>query len=432
MSELSQQLRQLRIDSGMSQLTVGERIGLSRSAVTQIEAGNREVSAAELVRLASVFRQSPSALLAGLGEPTPISLTEQDTVLNGILAAQADLAGFPTFRTRLEGILEFAKLLTEIEADLGADVYGPEAFVFQGAAPRTAWEAAHQAYAAAEDERRRLDLGSAPIRNMSETLATLRVRTTKLTLPDTTSSLFIHTPDTGSVIVVNETASLEERRFWWAHGFAHVLFDRERQWVVCNQNDRGHHHEVRANAFASRFLLPASGIERYLQSIGRDTMAQSLGGALELLSDTAAIPAEESRVHLSARSRRGAWQLNGYELSQVAYYFGVSTSLVAHALRNLRFLSGRERDRLTDTAEVKKGDHARSAMRLSQSEGEGAYDAFVSRLVTLATEARRRGTLDVGRIESVVGLLELNEQERKLLLGAVGSETNAAPPVATR
>ncbi len=51
-----------------------------------------------------------------------------------------------------------------------------------------------------------------------------------------------------------------------------------------------HRHEVRANAFASRFLMPAKGVERDLHSIGRDTMAASLGGVLEVFSDQAAVP----------------------------------------------------------------------------------------------------------------------------------------------
>ena len=413
---LSRRLRQLRIEAAMNQSEVGERVGLSRSAVTQIESGKREVSATELVRFASVFRHSPATLLADLGE------TAGDATPAEVVAALRDLGETDALRANLERRLLLAAVLTELETDLGADVYEPEAFAFRGANPRTTWEAAHQGYAAAEDERRRLDLGSGPIRDMSETLATIRVRTTRLALSDTTPSLFIHTPDTGSLIVVNETAGLEERRFWWAHGLAHVLFDRERRWVVCNQDERGHHHEVRANAFASRFLLPANGIERYLRSIGRDTMAQSLRGALELLSDTPTRPAKESRVHVRARTRRGAWQLNAYELSQLAHYFGVSTSLLAHALTTLRFLSGDERDRLTDLAGVERSDRARHAMRLAQGEREGGYDAFVSRLFAMAAEARRRGAISTERIEPLVGLLDLNEEEQSLLLGTADSE----------
>ena len=56
MNELSRRLRQLRIGSGMSQSEVGRQVGLSRSAVTQIESGNRHVTADEVVRFSAIFR----------------------------------------------------------------------------------------------------------------------------------------------------------------------------------------------------------------------------------------------------------------------------------------------------------------------------------------------------------------------------------------
>lgn len=96
-------------------------------------------------------------------------------------------------------------------------------------------------------------------------------------------------------------------------------------------------------------------------------------------------------------------------------------------LTNLRFLSGAERDRLTEPAGVEKSDRARDAMQLSRGEREGAYDAFVSRLVALATEARRRGALAAERIEPIVRFLDLNAEDRNLLLGTEGSEPARGP-----
>ena len=45
---LNRRLRNLRLAAGMSQSDVGKDVGLSRSAVTQIELGNRDLSADEL------------------------------------------------------------------------------------------------------------------------------------------------------------------------------------------------------------------------------------------------------------------------------------------------------------------------------------------------------------------------------------------------
>ena len=338
MNELSRRLRQLRVESGMSQSEVGKQVGLPRSAVTQIESGNRDVTADEVVRFATIFRHSPAALLTGLGQVTGVSVTGKDGMLDDILGAlPGQGAGSAELRASLDNLMELSTQLTEIEAELGVAVYGPQAFAFRGTSPRTHWEAAHQGYAVAEDERRRLDLGSAPIRDVPETLAILRVRVSRLVLPEAVSCVYLHTPESGALVIVDRNSSLEERRFWMVHGLAHLLFEPDRCWLVCSRDHMNRRPEVRANAFAGRFLMPTRGVERYLHSIGRDTMAASLGGVLEVFSDRAVVPKDKSRVRVSGRSRRGGRELNVFELSQVAGYFGVTRSLAAHVLGNFRF-----------------------------------------------------------------------------------------------
>ena len=415
MNELSRRLRQLRIGSGMSQSEVGRQVGLSRSAVTQIESGNRDVTADEVVRFSTIFRHSPVALLSGLGPGTGVSVGEKDEMLDDILRALPE-QGFDSaeLRASLDRLFELCRQLAEIESALGVAVYGPQAFAFRGTSPRTHWEAAHQGYAVAEDERQRLDLGSAPIRDVPETLATLRVRISRLALPESVSCVYLHTPETGPLVVVNRNSSPEERRFWMVHGLAHLLFEPEQRWLVCSRVDMSRRHEVRADAFAGRFLMPTRGVERYLHSIGRDTMGSSLGGVLEVFSDRAAVPKDKSRVRVSGRSRRGGREFNALELSQVADYFGVTRSLAAHVLANLRFLSDSARDRLIDMATTAESDRVLSSGGLARDGQERV--AFVSRLLVLATEARRRGALSADRIEQMAVLSGLDDEDRVRLL----------------
>ena len=428
MNELGRRLRQLRIGSGMSQSEVGRQVGLSRSAVTQIESGNRDVTADEVVRFSTIFRHSPVALLSGLGRGTGASVGETDEVLDDILRAFPERE-FDTaeLRASLDRMFELSRQLTEIESALGVAVYGPQAFAFRGTSPRTDWEAAHQGYAVADDERQRLDLGSAPIRDVPETLATLRVRISRLALPESVSCVYLHTPDTGPLVIVNQNSSPEERRFWMVHGLAHLLFEPERRWLVCSRDDMRRRHEVRANAFAGRFLMPTRGVERYLHSIGRDTMGSSLGGVLEVFFDRAAVPKDKSRVRVSGRAHRGGRELNAFELSQVADYFGVTRSLAAHVLGNLRFLSDSERDRLIDMANSGESGRVPSSARLPRDGQERV--AFVSRLLVLATEARRRGALSADRIEQIAGLSGLDDEDRVRLLGTgeVGTAEDGHP-----
>lgn len=400
----------------MSQSEVGGQVGLSRSAVTQIESGNRDITAEELVRFSTAFGHSPVFLLSSVEPGAGGSGDEMDAVLDDILRAlpeqELDLV---EMRASLVRLVELARQLTATESALGVAVYGPQAFAFRGTNPRTHWEAAHQGYAVAEEERQRLDLGSAPIRDVPETLATLRVRISRLALPQSVSCVYLHTPETGALVVVNRSSSPEERRFWMIHGFAHLLFEPERRWLVCSRDEVNRRHEVRANAFAGRFLMPTRGVERYLHSIGRDTMGSSLGGVLEVFSDRAAVPRNESRVRVNGRARRGSREFNAFELTQVADYFGVTRSLAAHVLRNLRFLSDHARDRLIDMASAGEIDRILSLGRQARDGREPV--AFISRLLVLATEARRRGALSESLVERIAGLSGLDEEERVRLLG---------------
>lgn len=62
---MAQRLREGREYVGLSQEDVGQALGLSRPAISNIEMGNRRVEAVELDKLATLYRQSVSYLLTG-------------------------------------------------------------------------------------------------------------------------------------------------------------------------------------------------------------------------------------------------------------------------------------------------------------------------------------------------------------------------------
>src|SRR5579862_6704447 len=66
--ELANRLREAREAQGISQMQVAEAIGLPRTSITQIEAGNRAVSTLELTRLAKLYRHSVSYFLEDVPE----------------------------------------------------------------------------------------------------------------------------------------------------------------------------------------------------------------------------------------------------------------------------------------------------------------------------------------------------------------------------
>lgn len=413
---LNRRLRNLRLAAGMSQSDVGKDVGLSRSAVTQIELGNRDLSADELIRFAAAFQRSPAALLTPPDAVETDQEPDDDGALIELLDALETSGESPGLRASLRQITQIAKELTRVENHIGVDVYGPEAVAFLGTPPRSTWEATHQGFSGAEEERRRLDLGSAPIRDLPELLATLRVRASRLDLAPSTLSLFIHRKSTGPIVIVNKSTSVEERRFRFAHGLAHLLFDRDHRWIICDQEHANHHHEIRANAFAAAFLMPPASLQRYLQSMGRDTMARRFGNVLDLITDSStANPPNYSRIRVSPRSRQGARDINRFELGQIASYFGVTTSLVAYSLKHLRHLTSDKRDQFTSSEGQRRSTEVRQWVRSSDLDPGVDYDPFVSRLLGLIIEGQRHGFVtphEVGAIGKLIGLS--NEKQTEL------------------
>ena len=424
--DLNRRLRRLRLAAGMSQSDVGKNIGLPRSAVTQIELGNRDLSADELVRFAAAFQRSPTALLTPSNEFDNDQNSEDEGVFIEFQDALKSSGESLELCASLKQLTQIAKELTRIENHIGIDVYGPEAVAFLGTPPRSTWEATHHGITVAEEERRRLDLGSAPIRDLPELLATLRIRASRLELSPRTLSLFIHRKSTGPIVIVNKSANVEERRFRFAHGLAHLLFDRDHRWIICDQKHANHHHEIRANAFATAFLVPPAGLQRYLQSMGRDTMARRFDRVMDLIADASTTnPPYHSRIRANPRSHQGNRDINGYELSQIASYFGVTTSLAAYSLKNLRHLTSDKADQLTSSEGQRRSTEVRQWIRSSDLERDVNYDPFVSRLLGLFIEGQRHGFITPDEVGAIGKLIGLSEEKQAALFNSLNDNTPA-------
>jgi|SRR6267143_5171190 len=70
-SSLSSRLREARELSGLSQSQVAKLLDLHRPAISEIEAGRRDVSANELARFAEIYSVSTEWLLGNAAESTP-------------------------------------------------------------------------------------------------------------------------------------------------------------------------------------------------------------------------------------------------------------------------------------------------------------------------------------------------------------------------
>ncbi|MGQ0774183.1 MAG: helix-turn-helix domain-containing protein [Pseudonocardiales bacterium] len=87
--EMGKRLRSAREYVGLSQDDVAEYLDLSRPAVTNMEAGNRKVSADELARLARLYRRPYEYFIGGLWEGKPRAKTSPPLRCTGSHATSA-------------------------------------------------------------------------------------------------------------------------------------------------------------------------------------------------------------------------------------------------------------------------------------------------------------------------------------------------------
>jgi transcriptional regulator with XRE-family HTH domain len=108
-SELAQRLREAREFANLSQGFVAEQTGLSRSAISEIERGQRRVESLELKRLATLYRMPLEYFLRST--ESELSAAEQsDVTLQALARASKEM----TADNRRE-LLRFALFLQNYE-----------------------------------------------------------------------------------------------------------------------------------------------------------------------------------------------------------------------------------------------------------------------------------------------------------------------------
>lgn len=70
------------------------------------------------------------------------------------------------------------------------------------------------------------------------------------------SGLYIKHPTAGKCILVNYSEDVYRQRFTAAHEAAHAILDEEEDFIVSLLSDKNNRVEIRANTFASRYLMP--------------------------------------------------------------------------------------------------------------------------------------------------------------------------------
>jgi Zn-dependent peptidase ImmA (M78 family) len=373
-----------------------------------MESGKRAVRAEDVERLALRYGCSTGELLSSEHHD---GIPPEDIVLSELFAALPKLQEDEKHGS-FARVLRIARVLTSVESMLGFEAIANALPSYDQSRPETSWHAARQGYRASEDERRRLALGEGPIRFVDELVTSMGVRTARTRLPRGVNSVFVNSPKIGCLVLVDEDASVGRRRLNYAHGLAHALFDRHLPWRVCGTSAEMDFQEVRANAFAGGFLLPEHGVRRYLETLGKETLARSGPAVLSVYFEGESDG--NNNLRIDGRAREGRHPITLSDLTLVAHYYGATRSLTAHRLRNLRLMSDEQIERFERMLDSDTGRNARKTLALKDVPHE--TDSLCSRLAALAAEARNRELIDSDTFNTFADIAGVPPPERSKLL----------------
>jgi len=388
-TELGLRLRRARENCGISQQIAAETIRAPRTAITQIEAGNRTVSSLELEKLARLYARPVTWFL----EDEP----QDDDLVVVLHRVAGNMADDPKINCQVMHCIELCREGAILEAMLGRSIQAslPRIDV---PLPRNPGEAITQGEALAERERKRLDLGLQPVDELDELLTQQGIWASSMSLHADMSGLFLHHPSIGLAIIINADHGSARQRFSFAHEYAHALLDRHAPVTV---SSRGNAHELiekRANAFAAAFLMPAQGMDEQLRRLGKR------GGSRQehMVYDVAT----DGRSGAELRAAPHAHELTYQDIAVIAYHFEVSYQAAVYRLNSLGHVSARERDALLNCAEQGRA-YTKKVLRqedLDQPK-QASNRTLLNEIAYLAIEAYRREEISRGRLLELGSLI---------------------------
>ncbi len=381
---LGARLKEARANAQLHQDEAAGAAGLDRTALVKIEKGTRAVSGTELLRLAHLYHRDIAELLSE--QP----LNEDPFTMLGRIAGNAT----PEQTADVYRSIELLKEAVRMEGFLG-DRVRPLPPTYRFAVPMTWEDAIEQGKEMAQLERRRLDLGSAPIIDVADVIAAQGIWTCAVPFPDDTSGLFVVHPTYGLAVFVNEHHARTRRRFSYAHEYAHAIADRDRATEPTTKENAKTLIEKRANAFASEFLLPATGVV--------DALDRMRKGGTSRASSWIWDAANDEPMHHESRQDPNAQKISVHDVARLAYEFKASYETAAIRLKDIDAIRKSQLDEL-----LLRKDEGRSIMRLlfdpddDDTSVEQPY--LVRQLVLLALEAFRRDKISTGRFRQVCQL----------------------------
>ena len=382
--ELGRRLRAAREARGLTQQAAADALDVPRTAVTQMEAGNRAVSTLELSRLAELYVYPAAAFLQ--------KGTWDEDVLVALYRIAPGLERDPATNREVVRCVSLCREGVALETFLGGNRRSCTPS-YETPPPRASWEAVAQGEQTAIQERRRLGIGNAPIADVSELIASQGIWASGVRLPNEMSGVFLRHPSIGLAIPVNASHPRGRKRFSYAHEYAHALLDRNHNITVSTTGNSSELVERRANAFAAAFLMPSHGVHDALSGLAKGLPSRQE----QTVFDVATGGHIDTHHRLPARSQR----INYKDIAMLARHFGASYQAALYRLKSLRHITHRES--LDLLAQVDLGRQLLRELNMfgdvEEPEKPQHRDRELrSEVAHLAIEAYRREEISRGRI----------------------------------
>lgn len=390
---LARRLREARESLGLTQAEVANELGVHRPTISEIEAGRRAVTSVELYELSRIF----AVPIADLLREEPLKASEVERVLFRRQGLET-----PITRRALRRFVERCRTERQLEELLGWEAPGAERPGYEIPSPRGTWDSVRQGEWMAGRERRRLGLGTQPIRNPFDLIRRQGIRVGPLTVDpaEQLDGVYFEAEDLGACIGLAPPDEWTGYRnvFTAVHEYGHWLLQDLRVEEFRFHEKVESEVETRANSFAAAFLMPADGLRNYFESEGL------LDG--ERIDD-----------------------LDRTDIVMAMDHFGVSRLALIYRLRNCDLLDHETADRLLEDRFSVTAVAKILGVDLRAPEETGAY------LNELVIEAWRHAIVSTGRAAEILDLdvqtfrermdeiaVEQEMEEEVPLLGASAEE----------
>ncbi len=389
--ELGRRLRLARKAWKLSQADVAKALDLPRSAVSEMEAGRRGVSGLELHRLAYLYGRDMADFLDEDFEPTD--------AIAALFSRHAKVRLSPCALEPLRRCAALGRETANLERRLGRGRRRTGLPAYPQAPPGSQWEAVEQGSAVADDERSRLNLENRPLPDMARLLESQGVRTTLVDMPDNISGLVFMDSRTGFIVAANRSHPVLRRRFSFAHEYAHLLFDRKMEGRVSITDERGTLREVRANAFAASFLMPADAVRAFVADLAKGHRSRR---RIDIYD-------ENAPLRVSTRSKAKSQRLQLHDVVLLAHHFVASCPAVLYRLVSLRLITDEERKVLADQHAAGVSRRFRLLFGLAEPDQASEPEHSRARFLHLALEAFRQEEITRRKLMELVQLAGVDE-----------------------